>query len=90
MNKDEYIMQHFWRQVEFVVFTVMLNVIFLLLQCPGIPAYLLTFIRGYQQLQEHTLRSSDILSAPRMALSLLAKTFSVSAPSLSNTVQYTY
>ena len=57
-------------------------------QWPELPAYLSHLIRDYQP--EGTLRSADklLLSVPRMALSLSAKAFSVSAPSVWNSLSH--
>jgi len=54
----------------------------------GTPAYLSHLIRDYQA--ERTLRSADklLFSVPRMALSLSAKAFSVSAPTVWNSLSH--
>jgi len=46
----------------------------------------------HDYLPARTLRSSDklLLTVPRMALALLAKAFSVSAPSVWNSLSYNY
>ena len=52
------------------------------------PAYLSHLIRDYQP--ERTLRSADklLFSVPRMAISLSAKAFSISAPSVWNSLSH--
>jgi len=54
----------------------------------GTPVYLTDFIKIYHP--SRTLRSADklLLSVPRMTLALSAKVFSVSAPSVWNSLSY--
>jgi len=56
----------------------------------GTPAYLSHLIRDYQPERTLPVRSADklLLSVPRMALSLSAKAFSVSAPSVWNSLSH--